>query len=143
MSRKAFDFSKFEVLIILGIPTLFGIIVVPWLADPYNRGTGMKSCQENLTRIDGAKEQWALDNGKPQGAVPQESELLGVDMAGYMKTMPRCPAGGKYTINPIGQDPTCGSGFPGHSLSDVDKFISERPPDAAPTFGSKRLEFEW
>lgn len=32
----------------------------------------------------------------------------------YLKTVPRCPAFGWYTINPEGMDPECS--FPGHKI---------------------------
>ena len=48
--------------------------------------------------IDGAKQQWALENKKPASALPTAA-----DIAPYMRsnTLPVCPAGGVYTLNPI------------------------------------------
>jgi len=69
------------------------------------------ACVGNLRAIEAAKQQWALENQKPQGALvgPQ-------DIALYMptKTVPVCPAGGIYTINPIGIPPLCN--MPGHAM---------------------------
>jgi hypothetical protein len=67
-------------------------------------------CQENLTKIDGAKEQWALEWKVPNGtAVPSNfldnPTYFGPN--GYVKKKPICPAGGIYIINPIGVDPQC------------------------------------
>jgi TolA-binding protein len=68
-------------------------------------------CINNLRLIDGAKEQWALEKQKPRGAL-----LTVADLAPYLKTntLPTCPAGGVYTINPVGYAPICN--FPGHAL---------------------------
>jgi len=68
-------------------------------------------CINNLRLIDGAKAQWALEKQKPKGAL-----LTVADLAPYLKTnaLPICPAGGVYTINPVGYAPLCS--IPGHTL---------------------------
>jgi hypothetical protein len=70
------------------------------------------ACLNNLRQIDGAMQQWALENKKDANAVPTAKEL-----AAYLKdrVVPRCPAGGTYTLNPVGSVPTCT--IPGHALS--------------------------
>jgi hypothetical protein len=68
-------------------------------------------CINNLRQIDGAKAQWALEKQKPSGTL-----LTVADLAPYLKTntLPTCPAGGVYTINPVGYAPLCS--IPGHAL---------------------------
>jgi chromosome segregation ATPase len=68
-------------------------------------------CVNNLRQIDGAKQQWALENRKPANAVPTPA-----DIAPYLPNhaLPTCPAGGAYTINSLQQAPTCS--IPGHAL---------------------------
>ena len=66
-------------------------------------------CITNLRQIDGAKQQWALDNRKSAEAVPSAE-----DIAVYLKTMPTCAAGGVYTINPVNVPPACS--ISGHTL---------------------------
>jgi hypothetical protein len=68
-------------------------------------------CINNLRLIDGAKQQWALEKQKPAGAL-----LTAADLAPYLKTntLPTCPAGGVYTLNPVGFSPLCN--IPGHAL---------------------------
>jgi hypothetical protein len=68
-------------------------------------------CVNNLRQIDGAKQQWALEKGKPAGGL-----LTAGDLAPYLpsKTLPSCPAGGVYTLNPVGIEPLCN--IPGHAL---------------------------
>jgi chromosome segregation ATPase len=69
-------------------------------------------CINNLRTIDGAKQQWALEKQKPSGAL-----LTAADISPYLKsnTVPVCPAGGVYTLNPVGVAPICN--IPGHSIS--------------------------
>jgi len=68
-------------------------------------------CINNLRQIDGAKAQWALEQRKPAGAL-----LTAADLAPYLpgNTVPACPAGGVYTLNPVGLSPLCN--IPGHAL---------------------------
>lgn len=63
------------------------------------------ACQENLFKIDAAKQQWALENNKPASAIPTWDDLVGSDK--FLRTSPVCPGDGVYTINTIDQDPSC------------------------------------
>ncbi len=67
-------------------------------------------CKNNLRLIDAAKQQWASVNNKPNGAL-----LSATDIAPYLpnNTVPACPAGGTYTLNPAGYAPICT--VPGHA----------------------------
>jgi len=69
------------------------------------------TCINNLRQMDGAKEQWALENQRPAGTLVSTQ-----DLAPYFpnKTVPTCPAGGIYTLNPVGLHPICN--IPGHVL---------------------------
>ncbi|MBX7245936.1 MAG: hypothetical protein K1X53_10590 [Candidatus Sumerlaeaceae bacterium] len=72
-------------------------------------------CAENLSKIDGAKEQWALDTSQKFGAEAKWDSLIGDDK--YLKRMPVCPDGGVYTIGKVGEPPTCSIGKEkGHAL---------------------------
>jgi chromosome segregation ATPase len=69
------------------------------------------ACINNLRQIDAAKQQWALDKEKTADAVPTAQDLLP-----YLKDgiFPVCPDGGNYTINAVGELPTCS--IQGHVL---------------------------
>jgi hypothetical protein len=71
----------------------------------------MAACINNLRQIDGAKQQWALENQKPASALVTPQNLQP-----YLpnKAMPTCPAGGVYTLNPVGLPPLCN--IPGHVI---------------------------
>jgi TolA-binding protein len=68
-------------------------------------------CINNLRQMDGAKEQWALQNNKPAYT------LVSVrDITPYLHSnnLPACPLGGAYTLNAVGVAPACT--VPGHAL---------------------------
>lgn len=75
------------------------------------------ACISNLRQIDGAKEQFALEKKLPVGHVLSADEEKLV--YNYIKGgEPKCPGGGKYSLNPIGAAPTCDSlKEGGHSLT--------------------------
>jgi uncharacterized protein (DUF3084 family) len=70
------------------------------------------ACIANLREIDAAKQQWALEKAKGNDAVPTAQDLLP-----YLKdgVFPTCPDGGTYTLNAVGELPTCS--IQGHVLT--------------------------
>jgi len=71
------------------------------------------ACINNLRLLDHAKQQWAVANNKADADTPVAANLVP-----YMKIgrMPTCPQGGVYSINAVGESPTCSK--PGHKLAD-------------------------
>ena len=69
------------------------------------------ACINNLRQIDGAKQQWALENNKKDSDTPARADLLG-----YFPNhrFPQCPTGGRYTLNAVADRPECSA--PGHIL---------------------------
>lgn len=76
------------------------------------------ACINNLRMIEGAKEQWALENKKERSAMPKAEEIFGTKErpGAYMKYPPECPAGGKYVIGALGTEPICSLSAKGHRL---------------------------
>ena len=72
----------------------------------------MNACISNLRRIDGAKLQWATENKKETADTPTGQELDPY-LPSSFNTL-KCPAGGVYTINVVGENPTCS--IPRHDL---------------------------
>lgn len=107
-------FTLVEIMIVVAIIGILIAIAVPGFLRARENSRG-RACQENLTKIDGAKEQWALElkhsNDTP---ISDDAAFLGDDNIfgtnGYVKKEPTCPSGGSYTINNIGTDPTCSIG---------------------------------
>jgi competence protein ComGC len=75
----------------------------------------MNACISNLREIDAAKEQWALDNKKEPTDTPAAQELDTYLHRSF--TTLKCPAGGVYTINAVGEKPACS--ISRHELSDT------------------------
>src|SRR5437899_3132505 len=73
-------------------------------------------CVMNLRQIDAAKQMLQIEKGLSNG-VPCEAAALTQYLLGG--TMPRCPAGGLYTIGTIGIEPTCN--VAGHSDAALQK----------------------
>jgi len=69
------------------------------------------ACINNLRQIDSAKQQWALENRKTAETIPTAQ-----DIGAYLRggVVPKCAAGGAYTLNAVGTHPTCS--LPGHAL---------------------------
>lgn len=69
------------------------------------RSTAQRNvCIANLKQIDGAKEQWALENKKTLDTPAVVSEVNAYLRSGQT---PLCPAGGVYTYNAVGTAPQC------------------------------------
>lgn len=72
------------------------------------------ACVNNLRILDSAKEQWALVEGKDNGAVPDDAAV-----AAYLRggVLPVCPLTKMpYRLNAIGTNPECTSGDPRHAM---------------------------
>ena len=111
-SRKAF--TLVEIMIVVAIIGILIAIAVPGFVQARTTSR-MRACQENLHKIDGAKEQWALEENKNVGDTPTQAELAPTDGTGYIRRWPTCPAAGTYTIGAVGAEPTCS--VAGHSLT--------------------------
>ena len=69
------------------------------------------ACINHLRQLDGAKQQWALENKKTAEATPTAQDLMP-----YLKDLiPVCPSGGKYTFGAMNASPTCS--FASHTLA--------------------------
>jgi len=95
------------------------------------RDTAQKNaCINNLRVIDGAKQQWALENSKPADAVPTAADLDRYIPGGYAHL--HCPRDGEYVIGQVDEAATCS--IPGHDFSHSYSYApanvqpSHRPP---------------
>ena len=106
MFRKSSKgFTLVEIMIVVAIIGILIAIAVPGFVKARTQSR-IKACQENLTKIDGAKEQYALENNLAAGAAaPAWSDIIGSDK--YVKSTPTCPESGTYTVATIGTAPSC------------------------------------
>lgn len=99
---------------IIMIPLMMAIAIPNFVKA---RDTSMQNaCINNLRQIDAAKNEWALENNKTNGTPVTVAEIkpfIKLDAGG---NLPKCPAGGTYTIGPVGTVPTCS--VSGHKLPD-------------------------
>lgn len=121
--RKTKGFTLVEIMIVVAIIGIIIAIAVPGFIRARSTSR-MRSCQENLTKIDGAKEQYALERNIASGAAVAMSDIVASDGTGYIKVTPQEPAGFNYTVNVIGTDPTCSSGYAGHSMAEIGTVIT-------------------
>ena len=113
MRKRTGGFTLVEIMIVVAIIGILIAIAVPGFIKA--RTTSQKrACQENLQKIDGAKENWALEEKQNAGATVDWTDLVGVNS--YVRKSPACPGGGTYTINTVGTDPACSLSGSGHAL---------------------------
>jgi hypothetical protein len=62
-------------------------------------------CINNLRQIEMAKDQAAMKNNRPIGEMVTKDEVSEHIMNGFDSMT--CPEGGTYTINPVGEKPSC------------------------------------
>ena len=112
-TRKGF--TLVEIMIVVAIIGILIAIAVPGFVKARTQSRN-RACQENLSKIDGAKEQYALENNLAPGDAVTMAVIAGTGL--YIKATPVCPGGGAYTVGNVGTDPTCSLGGD-HALSAI------------------------
>ena len=65
----------------------------------------MNACVNNLRLLDGAQQQWALENRRNKG-----DPVTWDDVKPYIKSPLVCSRGGTYIIGRVGELPRCSTG---------------------------------
>ena len=98
-------FTLVEIMIVVAIIGLLAAIAIPNFVRA--RTTSQtNACINNLRQIDGAKQQWALENKQVSSASPASTVLIPYLGRGG-GNWPNCPASGNYTVNAVNTRPTC------------------------------------
>ncbi|MDB6052787.1 MAG: type secretion system protein, partial [Verrucomicrobiales bacterium] len=113
-SRKS-GFTLVEIMIVVAIIGLLAAIAIPNFVRARTKAQ-QNACINNLRQIDGAIQQWALENKKGTNAAVTHS-----DITGFLKTPPTCPAGGTsfaadYTLSTVAATPLCAVVAASHTL---------------------------
>jgi prepilin-type N-terminal cleavage/methylation domain-containing protein len=112
-------FTLTEIMIVVAIIGLMVTLAIPNFVESRAKAQA-NACINNLRQISAAAKEFALDQGKTNGATIN----FPTDLTPYIKlnparSFPVCPAGGMYSCSAVGSMPLCSLGktvTPAHAL---------------------------
>jgi len=101
-TRRNGGFTLLELMIVvLVIGIILSIAIPNWMRARESART--QTCVCNMTKIENAKDQHAVESRKSNGDVVAWADIV----PAYMKYQPECPTDGDYNIQTIGTPTTC------------------------------------
>ncbi|MBX3112642.1 MAG: prepilin-type N-terminal cleavage/methylation domain-containing protein [Fimbriimonadaceae bacterium] len=105
MSKKG-GFTLVEIMIVVLVISIMLAIAVPsWLK--VRETSNQTACDDNRRVINQAKQMWIQDQGKVA-----TDTATAADLAPYMKSFPKCPENGIYTIGNGNAEVHCSIHYP-------------------------------
>lgn len=113
MAKKYFrsaGFTMVEIMVVVCILAMLLAIVVPYYVKQ-RASAQANGCINNLTKIESASYEFALETGKKTGdSINYPTDLLPYIKLTRVGQIPACPAGGTYQMASVGTFPTCSLG---------------------------------
>jgi prepilin-type N-terminal cleavage/methylation domain-containing protein len=99
-------FTLVEIMIVVAIIGLLAAIAIPNFVRARTQSQ-KNACINNLRQIDGAVQQWALENKQAPTVTPGDTDVFP-----YLKSSVTCPSGGtafsdSYTLQSVSLKPLC------------------------------------
>jgi prepilin-type N-terminal cleavage/methylation domain-containing protein len=99
-------FTLVEIMIVVAIIGLLAAIAIPNFVRARTTSQ-MNACINNLRQLDGAVQQWALENSKAASDAVTLANCQPYLGRGTVGALPTCPAGGTYAVTDCQTKPTC------------------------------------
>ena len=99
-------FTLVEIMIVVAILGVLLAIAIPNYVKA-RANSQANACINNMRQVDGALQQFAIENDLHVGApVNYPNDLTPYIKLNSTSQIPGCPAGGTYTVAPVGIDPS-------------------------------------
>ena len=99
-------FTLVEIMIVVAIIGLLAAIAIPNFVKARTTSQA-NACINNLRQMDGAIQQWALENKAAATATVTLANITSYIKQKAGGGLPDCPAGGTYAVTAVNASPTC------------------------------------
>jgi prepilin-type N-terminal cleavage/methylation domain-containing protein len=99
-------FTLVEIMIVVAIIGLLAAIAIPNYVRARNNSQS-NACINNLRKLDGAVQQYALENQQASGATVTKVMIMPYIKLNSSGSIPACPANGNYAVTTNTNAPTC------------------------------------
>ncbi len=108
VQKNTTGFTLVEIMIVVAIIGLLAAIAVPNFVNARSEAR-QNTCINNLRLIQGAKDQYAIENNQVETMTPTTTDLSPYFKASQLSAgLPKEPMGNTYTVGAVSAAPTCG-----------------------------------